>query len=193
MLHTHKATELLRDLQRSESLPPFNDELMRGVIEEIKKLFDQSTETLNEHSEELEDNPSLACTLHTNHASIERNKRCALAYLHQRLKLIEQLRWTQGTVLPPLLRDKLSSTELEYFNTYSNLLADYMNAEGVDLTSIDIAQPPKELYIEVRVLEDLGEVMTSNGPITLNKNTLHFLPREDVIQYVKEGKMEHLV
>jgi len=193
MALTHKATELLRELQRSESLPPYNEEVVRNILEEIKSLFEQSTETLSNHSEELEDNPALACSLHNNHACIERYKRYVLAYLHHRLRQVEQLRWKQGTVLPPTVRENLSAAELDYFNTYSNLLADYMNAEGIDVASVDIAQPPKELYIEVRVLEDLGEVMTSNGPLTLNKNTLHFLPREDVLQYVKEGKMEHIV
>ncbi len=56
----------------------------------------------------------------------------------------------------------------------------------------DLYKPPKDLHVEVRVKESLGEVMTSSGPVMLSQDTVTYLPREDVEQYIREGKLEHI-
>ena len=43
-------------------------------------------------------------------------------------------------------------------------------------------EPPIDRYIEVRVLKDCGEIITSDGDIVkLTLNSLHFMKRTDVI------------
>lgn len=54
-------------------------------------------------------------------------------------------------------------------------------------------QPPKDLLIEVRVLEDCGKVMTDSGPVNLEKGTILFLRRSQVEPFVREGKVEHVL
>lgn len=71
---------------------------------------------------------------------------------------------------------------------YSNLLSDYCVSAGVDLSS-DL-EPPKNLRIEVRVLVDCGEIMTENGPVTLDKDTTHYLRRADVEHLIRQGQIE---
>jgi len=43
-------------------------------------------------------------------------------------------------------------------------------------------EPPKDLFVEIRVLSDCGEIVTSDGNIVLlEQNTTHLLRRADVI------------
>lgn len=44
--------------------------------------------------------------------AILRNKRCVLAYLMERVRRLQMLRWDVGAVLPPELRESLSVQEV---------------------------------------------------------------------------------
>jgi len=68
------------------------------------------------------------------------------------------LRWQAGSILPEAIRALLSAHELQYFHDYDALLVHTMGQMGLDLTS-DL-EPPKELFVEVRVVQDCGEIMT---------------------------------
>ena len=61
------------------------------------------------------------------------------------------MRWEFGSVLPADLKYNLCEEEVQWFNSYNRILANYMRSigetGGVDLTQ-DI-KPPKTLYIEV--------------------------------------------
>lgn len=52
--------------------------------------------------------------------------------------------------------------------------------------------PPKELFIMVRVLQGVGEIMTENGTIMLEKDSQHFLRRSDVEPLIRQGILEHI-
>lgn len=47
--------------------------------------------------------------------------------------------------------------------------------------------PPRDLYIEVRVLQDCGELYTQSGPVNLTANSTHFLRRVDVEHLIRSG------
>jgi hypothetical protein len=53
-------------------------------------------------------------------------------------------------------------------------------------------EPPKSLHVEIRVLEDCGEIMTDRGPVRLARNTQHHLRRSDVAMLIKRGKVEQI-
>jgi hypothetical protein len=38
-------------------------------------------------------------------------------------------------------------------------------------------QPPRDLLVEIRALQDCGEIMTENGPVNLDSGSTHFLKR----------------
>ena len=61
---------------------------------------------------------------------------------------------------------------------------------GVDLFA-DM-QPPKDLMIEVRALEDCGEIMTETGAINLTKNSTHFVRRADVQHLIRQNMLRQI-
>lgn len=57
---------------------------------------------------------------------------------------------------------------------------------NIDLT-VDLT-PPKELFIEVRILQDYGIVMLpESGQVNMKKNTTHLLRRSEVEHLLKQG------
>lgn len=127
--------------------------------------------------------------------SLRRNIRCLLAYLNDRANKITDMRWQFGPVLPPEIRSQMCEPEMAFFSQYNKDMAAYMrtvgDGSGIDLT-IDQA-PPKSLYIEVRCLQDYGELETDDGTvIVLKKNTQHFLPRSQCEPLIRQGILQHI-
>lgn len=52
--------------------------------------------------------------------------------------------------------------------------------------------PPKDLYIEIRVLQSCGEVATENGVLQLDQGTTHFLRQSDVEHLIRQGMVEKI-
>ncbi|XP_065777655.1 DNA replication complex GINS protein PSF1-like isoform X2 [Muntiacus reevesi] len=71
-------------------------------------------------------------TIKFRHCSLLRNRRCAVAYLYDRLLRIRALRWEYGSVLPSALRFHMSAEEMDWFNRYKKSLATYMRSLGGD-------------------------------------------------------------
>jgi GINS complex subunit 1 len=74
---------------------------------------------------------------------------------------------------------------------YGDILTGYMKAVGLDLTS-DL-QPPKHLYVMVRVKQNLGEVALASGSfVKFLPGTTMLLRRSDVEQLVRRGALEEM-
>ena len=118
-----------------------------------------------------------ACTILVDHLSMRRNKRCLLAYHRTRTDKLEELVWNGSDVTDlsgqqagtngasgnnDAGANSLSPQEEEYVRQYGDLLAAYKGQwTDIDLTgSLD---PPKDLFIDVRVLKDAGEIQTEYG------------------------------
>jgi GINS complex subunit 1 len=56
----------------------------------------------------------------------------------------------------------LSPEEEEYVRQYSDLLAAY-KGQWTDIDLTGSLEPPKDLFIDVRVLKDAGEIQTEYG------------------------------
>ena len=129
------------------------------------------------------------------HNALERTKRCLLSYLHDRTNKITDMRWQFGPVLPPEIRSQMCEPEIAFFSQYNKDLAAYMRAVG-DGTGMDLTidqDPPKSLYIDVRCVQDHGELETDDGTvIMLKKNTQHFLPRSQVEPLIRQGILQHV-
>tara|TARA_B110000285_G_C14868759_1_gene488144 strand:+ start:527 stop:736 length:210 start_codon:yes stop_codon:yes gene_type:complete len=62
----------------------------------------------------------------------------------------------------------------------------------IDLT-VDL-NPPKELFIEIRVNKDYGTVdLPESGEVKLQKNTIHNLRRSEVDHLIKRGIMSEIL
>ncbi|ESO91986.1 hypothetical protein LOTGIDRAFT_233274 [Lottia gigantea] len=115
---------------------------------------------------------------------------------YNRLENIKKMRWEFGSVLPADIKYNLCEQEIQWFNKYNKLLANYMRSIG-DGGGLDLTQdikPPKTLFIEVRCLVDHGEFETQDGNIlVLKKNSQHFLLRSECEHLIRQGILEHCV
>ncbi|XP_073101136.1 uncharacterized protein [Elaeis guineensis] len=125
------------------------------------------------------------------HLSLIRNKRCLMAYMYNRAETIQSLRWKVGPVLPQEIQEKLNYSEEECFKNHSAAIQSYMSELDLDLT-VDMV-PPKDPYIRVRVLDDIGEVCLGDHSISLTKHSLHFLRRTDAEPFISQGMMEEFL
>lgn len=125
--------------------------------------------------------PAVACALLVDHLCMRRNKRCLLAYHRVRAEKLEEMCWKGIDVLEqqqPSESDEgpassqsgghssLSPEEEEYFRQYSDLLAVY-KGQWTDIDLTGSLEPPKDLFIDVRVLKDAGEIQTEYGYVLL--------------------------
>mmetsp|Transcript_3500 Transcript_3500/g.6628 ORF Transcript_3500/g.6628 Transcript_3500/m.6628 type:complete len:198 (+) Transcript_3500:79-672(+) len=179
------AIALLKELKRSTTgLPPHNDDSMRKIIREIEAVYKVMLQTLRANNFQVDD-PSIACGLVVHHTSLIRNKRCALAYLSNRLAKIIELWWEAGSVVPEELKSCLSNNEAVFYEEYDKLISEYQAAVDVDLSQDP--EPPKEVWIEVRVLKDHGTILTDDGEISLKKHEQMFLRRSDSELLIRQG------
>ena len=132
--------------------------------------------------------------IHLRHASLERNQRCLLAYIYNRLSTIRDMRWEVGSVLPEEFRLCLCEQEAQWFQNYNRSLASYMRTiggEGLDLTQY--SSPPKTLYVDVRCMSDYGEMELEDGTVVqLKKGSQHHLPRTECEHLIRQGVLEHV-
>lgn len=188
-----KALELVQELKRSRdnSLPPYNEDKVRQVIDEMRGLFEQNQLEVRATTDGEQ---GLLSGIQLRHACLERNQRCLLAYVYNRMLRIRDYRWSVGSVLPPDFRLNLCEQEQQWFAKYNRSLATYMRSigpSGMDLTQY--MNPPKSLYVEVRCLEDCGELETESGTtIQLKKNSQHYLLRSQCEHLIRQGILEHI-
>jgi len=67
---------------------------VRSVLQEIKELYNTNVEARNDPQEQAR------AAMLLRHTTLERNKRCLLAYLNHRVEKIRDMRWQFGPVLP---------------------------------------------------------------------------------------------
>lgn len=188
-----KVLELLRELKRTREgkLPPYNEDAVRQILEEMTSLFEQNQLEVRATTDGEE---GLFAGIQLRHACLERNQRCLLAYVHNRMSRIKDYRWEVGSVLPVDFKLNLCDQELQWFNRYNRSLASYMRSlggTGFDLTQY--TKPPKSLYIEVRSLEDYGDFETEDGVVVqLTKNSQHYLLRSQCEHLIRQGILEHI-
>lgn len=164
---------------------------MRQIATEIKELLEPFLEIVQNNRQNLQNDASLQAGVVVFYRSIQRNKRCALAYLQNRLNRIQVYRWKAGPSAASHLAEYMSAAETSFLASYNRLIAEYSDAVELDLTADPL--PPRDLFIEVRVNHDCGSVLTDSGPVTLKRGTAHFLKRTDVEHLIRQGALTHIV
>ncbi|RYO98192.1 hypothetical protein DL764_007164 [Monosporascus ibericus] len=144
---------------------------------------------------------------------MRRNKRCLLAYHKTRTDRLEELVWKGYDVVDlagQQVRDgpgaagaglgmvngdggssSLSPQEEDYVRHYSDLLAAY-KGQWTDIDLTGSLEPPRDLFIDVRVLKDAGEIQTEYGAITLTKNSQFYVRQGDVERLIAQGYLQKL-
>lgn len=172
--------------QNLAHLPPYQTELVRSVTREVRDL-DKYVTTLLEPfdggaSFDQNAEQAIACSLTVNHLAMRRNKRCLLAYHRTRTDKLEELVWNGsdlvdlagqqqrnaavGASMSGMNGDSASSSlspqEEDYVRQYGDLLAAY-KGQWTDIDLTGSLEPPRDLFIDVRVLKDAGEIQTEYG------------------------------
>ncbi|PVU95869.1 hypothetical protein BB561_001542 [Smittium simulii] len=94
----------------------------------------------------------------------------------------------------------LFSVEKDFIKDYTSIAKKYRDdvqnslVPGIDLDwTADLLKPPRDLYIEVRVVRECGEIQTETGIVNLEKGSQHYLRRTDVENLIKLGYLQHIL
>ncbi|KAJ3337734.1 DNA replication protein psf1 [Gonapodya sp. JEL0774] len=202
MVYGDEASKLIRECKRSQVLIPYNTDLVRSVINEVNHINSELLAMQREHPDIYEhaEDPAyrgIVTALMIIQRALRRNKRCLLAYHKFRLELIKTLAWeAQGLrALSTDAKRNMSQQELEFFESYCDLLREYSEASGgsqANLVSATLV-PPRDLFIHVRALVDLGEIVTESGAtIELKKGQQDYVLRTDVEHLIAQGYLIHI-
>lgn len=165
---------------------------LRGILEEINVAFQENHQDALRFQETRD--KTLFPMIGYRHALLQRNVRCTLAYLYNRLLKLKEIRWHLGSSLTSDIKEALTEPEVQWFNNYSKLLSNYMMSfpDGVNITT-DM-KPPKSLFIEVKCLVDHGKLELESGEvIAIQKDSIHYLPRSECEQLIRQGILQHII
>ncbi|KAJ4416515.1 DNA replication protein psf1 [Gnomoniopsis sp. IMI 355080] len=214
--HGLKLVVQAKRAQNLAHLPPYETELVRETAREVRDLDRDVANILEPFQGSFDPNANqgVAGTLLTNHLSMRRNKRCLLAYHRTRTNKLEELVWRGADVVDlsgQQVRDgiaggnapgaggrstdsgtsSLSPQEEDYVRQYGDLLAAY-KGQWTDIDLTGSLEPPRDLFIDVRVLKDAGEIQTEYGAITLTKNSQFYVRQGDVERLIAQGYLQKL-
>ena len=152
---------------------------MRDLDKDVSNILAPFQGSFNPSAE-----PATACAVLVNHLCMRRNKRCLLAYHRVRSEKLEEMCWSGKEILDqeqPLHTStrpgggeriamgsetgntsSLSPEEEVYVRQYSDMLAAY-KGQWTDIDLTGSLEPPRDLFIDVRVLKDAGEIQTEYG------------------------------
>lgn len=218
--HANKLAADAKRIQNLSHLPPYATTTVRAVTKEVRDLERDMNALLAPYSSgstqssdgsqikssfNPADDPTTACALLVNQLSSRRNKRCLMAYHKTRTNKLEEMCW-KGKDVVELQQasagassnesqngatSSLSAEEEQYFHQYSDLLAAY-KGQWTDIDLTGSLEPPRDIFIDVRVLKDAGEIQTEYGSITLTKNSQFHVRQGDVERLIQQGYLQRL-
>ncbi|KAI9710965.1 MAG: DNA replication protein psf1 [Bogoriella megaspora] len=204
----NKLVQHAKRTQTLAQLPPYQTEMVRAVTREVREL-DRDVQQILEPfrgSFDPSQDPATATALLVDHLCMRRNKRCLLAYHRTRTEKLEEMCWKGVDVLEQQQQQgnrsggdagdtsgssSLSPEEEEYVRQYSDMLAAY-KGQWTDIDLTGSLEPPRDLFIDVRVLKDAGEIQTEYGAITLTKNSQFYVRQGDVERLIAQGYLQRL-
>lgn len=202
-------------------VPLYQHDLIKDIVQEMSDLnrdveyLDEQQKIQDEEVEDIgeEERKVNQCQLFVTHLSMRRNKRCLLAYQKLRADKIDEFSWlnidpvlssetnrnskkdTDAPTSPfgvtKLALDNLSHHEQEYFKRYQELVLDFKSS----ISDIDLSgdlEPPTEIFIDVRVLKDGGEIQTEYGVFNLIKDSQFYVRKSDVDRLIQQGYLEEI-
>ncbi|KAL1306983.1 hypothetical protein AAFC00_005615 [Neodothiora populina] len=212
-MYGEAGNKLVQHAKRTQALahlPAYQTELVRSVAREVRELNRDVAALLEPFGGSFipSQEPATACTLLVNHLSMRRNKRCLLAYHRVRTEKLEEMCWNgidvvgselahqvlggqPSMAVPEANKSSLSPEEEEYVRMYGDLLAAY-KGQWTDIDLTGSLEPPTDLFIDVRVLKDAGEIQTEYGAINLTKNSQFYVRQGDVERLIQQGYLQKL-
>ncbi|KAH8663148.1 DNA replication complex GINS protein PSF1 [Tricladium varicosporioides] len=209
-----KLVQHAKRTQKLEHLPPYQTELVRSVAREVRELNKECTNLLEplDSTFNPSEDPNTGTRLFINHLYMRRNKRCLLAYHKTRTDKLEEMVWNGNDIADLAAQQRsadngqgngagigngegnsssLSPEEEEYVRQYGELLSAY-KGKWTDIDLTGSLEPPRDLFIDVRVLKNAGEIQTEYGTINLTKNSQFFVRQGDVERLIAQGYLQKL-
>jgi hypothetical protein len=186
-MHCETAIRMVRDLKKSSGIPSPDHQSLRMVVHEINQLNTLLQEAKSQLSEDKKGNNGELAGILLHYRAVLFNKRCALAYLNERIKRIEKCWWEIGSI-PAETQECLFEFEKEFIQKYDKLIEEYMRSEDVEL-NMDM-NPPTGLFVECRVLKNAGKIMTDSGVFNLEENTTVLMKRKDAELLIRQGILQ---
>ncbi|KAF7494290.1 DNA replication complex GINS protein PSF1 [Sarcoptes scabiei] len=200
-----KCVALIKESSRktTELIQPYNKILVDEVLDEMSTISQTLYQSLHADSEISSGDLDQSIMENRNKLLVSKiylraflwNKRCLLAYHHDRLQKLKKIRWQLGAILPIEIRSNISEDELRWFLNYSKNLSDYMSRlsdnKGIDLSLMKA--PPKKLYIQVRCITEYGRLDLDDGTsVILSKDSMHYLPLSKCEKLIHQGILEQI-
>jgi hypothetical protein len=99
----------------------------------------------------------------------------------------EKIAWESGNMVSNNILNNMDDKDRKYFEDYNKILQTYSKKQS--LVELDLTKdytPPKDLYIEVRALEDF--VLKEKGVTrNLQKHQSYLLKRSEIEVYIRRG------
>lgn len=206
------ANKLVIEAKRATALtelPLYQHELVWDIVAETADL-NKDVDFLNEQHDTADDAEATRrvnqCQLFVTHLCMRRNKRCLLAYEKLRADAIAGFAWlnvdavTSGDARRAVLDaggfkvlalDNLSHAEMDYYKQYQQLMLEFKSGFA-DVDLLGTLEPPLEIFIDVRVLKDGGEVQTEYGVFNLIKDSQLYVRKSDVERLIQQGYVEEI-
>lgn len=189
------AAKLIQDSKRTltlDTLPLYQEECVRGIVREIRELNREAEAIMNKYDDfHPSQDRKTSCALFVLHLCMRRNKRCLLAYQRLRAERLVQMSWNDMDIQDKDIMYNLNPNEQEYLRKYNDLLVDY-KGEWTDIDLAGSVEPPMDLFIDVRVLKDAGEIQTEYGVFNLTKDSQFFVRHADVQRLIQQGYLQRL-
>jgi GINS complex subunit 1 len=172
-------------------LPPYATPLVRSAIRNVRALDSSVNSLLAPYTSGFDpsQDPATACALLVNHLSMRRSKRVLCAYHHVRVNRLERAVWegkdevllrggvsgdSQHAAQPGEGQEAeadnegsaLSPEEEDYLRQYADLVA-ALKGQWTDVDLTGSLEPPRDLFIDVRVVRDAGEIQTEYGYVAV--------------------------
>ncbi len=203
-MYGDQANKLIVDAKRAQSLdkiPLYQQDTVRSVVNETRDLQREADiltqeaqrDSLSESQGSFIPNGTdkvKQCQLFVTHLCMRRNKRCLLAYQRQRAQQIDSMVWANVEVGKAVM-ENLSQHEQEYLSRYNELVSEFKGS----MSDIDLGgslEPPRGVFIDVRVLKDAGEIQTEYGVFNLTKDSQFFVRQADVERLIQQGYLKKL-
>ncbi|GAV51600.1 hypothetical protein ZYGR_0AF00710 [Zygosaccharomyces rouxii] len=181
------------------ALPMYHEELVQGILREVTQLK-RNSEFLKEQQQlSLMDDKISKCQYFVTLLCMERNKRCLLAYQKVRSDILNSLAWDNngldimnGLIGTEQDTSDLSHQEQDYLKEYTDLLTELKSGDLADIDLSGSLTPPSDVFIDVRVLKDAGEIQTEYGAFNLIKDSQFFVRQSDVERLIQQGYLQKI-
>lgn len=202
ILEAKRTQQLSQAGFNKQQLPVYQDELVRGILKEVGSLK-KNVDYLREQQLTDQDNKVAQCQYVVAMLSMERNKRCLLAYQKMRSEMLDSMVWDNNGMefssaisnhpnLSSFDSSVLSHAEQEYLKEYAQLLTELKSGELSEIDLTGMLQPPSDVFIDVRVLKDAGQIETEYGVFNLIKDSQFFVRQSDVERLIHQGYLQKI-